>query len=99
MKFAMEVMELLEAYPLRSFRVVELVRHATRGRALEARERAAARKAVQRVLDAFIDTGLVVVVVRATTPGTYAEYGMAQDWSEAPAARPARRESAFHAAA
>ena len=87
MKYAMEVMDLLETYPQRSFRVVELVRHATRGRALEVRERAAARKAVQRVLDAFIDTGLVEIVVPATTPGSYAEYGMARDWSHAPAGR------------
>jgi len=86
-KYAMEVMDLLETYPQRSFRVVELVRHATRGRALDVRERAAARKAVRRVLDAFIDTGLVEVVVPATTPGSYAEYGMARQGREAPASR------------
>ncbi len=39
---------------MRSFRMIEFVRHVTRGRALEPRERDAARKAVQRVLDAAL---------------------------------------------
>lgn len=61
MKYTHEVLDLMSAYPMRSFRMTEQVRHVTRGRALEARERDSARKAVPRVLDASLATGSVQV--------------------------------------
>ncbi|QDJ44815.1 hypothetical protein CBR71_02820 [Bordetella hinzii] len=78
MKYAHEVLDLMEAYPARSFRVGELVRHATRGRPLTAAEREASRKAVKRVLDALIATGAVAVVQSAAVPGASAEYSMSR---------------------
>ncbi|CAB3919007.1 hypothetical protein [Achromobacter mucicolens] len=76
MKYAHEVMDLMGAYPMRSFRMLELVRHVTRGRQLEARERDAARKAVQRVLDALIAAGSIQVSAPAAARGTFAEYSV-----------------------
>ena len=78
MKYAHEVMELMEAYPARSFRVGELVRHATRGRALTAAEREAARKAVKRVLDALIATGAASITQPAEVSGASAEYSVSR---------------------
>lgn len=76
MKYAHEVSDLMEAYPARSFRVGELVRHATRGRTLTAAEREAARKAVKRVLDALIGMGTVSVTQPAEVSGASAEYSV-----------------------
>ncbi|RIJ02275.1 hypothetical protein DXK93_18635 [Achromobacter sp. K91] len=71
-------MDLMEAYPARSFRVGELVRHATRGRLLAAAEREAARKAVKRVLDALIATGAVSITQPAEVSGASAEYSVSR---------------------
>lgn len=76
MKYAHEVMDLMGAYPMRSFRMMELVRHVTGGRQLECREREATRKAVQRVLDALIEAGSVEVQSAALRKGCFAEYSM-----------------------
>ena len=78
MRFGVEVMELMEAYPERSFRVVELVRYATRGRPLSPSEREAARKAVKRLLDALIASGFVVISRPASASGSAAEYSMSR---------------------
>lgn len=76
MKYAHEILELLETYPRRSFRVMEVVRYATLGRPLPPRQREAARKAVQRALDALIENGTAEIRRPAMGPGTYAEYGI-----------------------
>lgn len=78
MKYAHEVLDLMETYPSRSFRVGELVRHATRGRALTHAQRESARKAVKRVLDALITTGAVAVTQPAEVSGASAEYSMSR---------------------
>lgn len=78
MKYAYEVMDLMEAYPTRSFRVGELVRHATRGRPLSAAERESARKAVKRVLDALIAIGVVAITQPAEVSGASAEYSVSR---------------------
>lgn len=78
MKYAHEVMELMETYPARSFRVVELVRHATKGRILTQSERESARKAVKRVLDALIAMGSVTVTQPAEVSGAFAEYSVSR---------------------
>lgn len=71
-------------YPMRSFRMLELVRHVTRGRILEPRERDAARKAVQRVLEALVAAGSVQVSAPATARGTFAEYSVSHKWDTNP---------------
>lgn len=65
---------------MRSFRMIELVRHVTRGRALEPRERDAARKAVQRVLDALVEAGSAQVSAPAAARGAFAEYSVSHKW-------------------
>ncbi|WP_419342784.1 hypothetical protein ACM1PE_06925 [Achromobacter sp. PD1] len=80
MKYAHEVMDLMGAYPMRSFRMIELVRHVTRGRTLEPRERDAARKAVQRVLDALVAAGSVQVSAPAAGRGAFAGYSVSHKW-------------------
>lgn len=84
MKYAHEVMDLMGAYPMRSFRMLELVRHVTRGRSLEPRERDAARKAVQRVLDALVAAGSVQVSAPAEGRGSFAEYSVSHLWDMSP---------------
>lgn len=78
MKYAHQVLELMECYPERSFRVGELVRYATGGRPLTDAGREAARKAVRRVLDAFIESGHVVITTPAEVSGASAEYSMSR---------------------
>jgi hypothetical protein len=78
MKYAREVIDLMSCYPGRSFRVGELARHATRGRALAQSERESARKAVKRVLDALISTGTVVITQAAEVSGASAEYSVSR---------------------
>ncbi|CAJ48916.1 putative phage protein [Bordetella avium 197N] len=77
-------MDLMGAYPNRSFRVGELVRHVTHGRHLEARERDAARKAVQRVLDALVSAGSVQVAASAEQRGGYFSYSVSHKWDIRP---------------
>lgn len=84
MKYAHEVMDLMGAYPMRSFRMLELVRHVTRGRMLEPRERDAARKAVQRVLDALVAAGSVQISAPAAGRGAFSAYSMSHKWDMSP---------------
>ncbi|WP_368641750.1 hypothetical protein ABRZ08_13095 [Castellaniella ginsengisoli] len=77
-KYANEVIELMEAYPMRSFRVGELVRHVTRGRSLSVSEKAAARKAVKRVMDALVEHDAVLLVRAAEVSGAAAEYSVSR---------------------
>lgn len=78
MKYANEVIELMEAYPMRSFRVGELVRHVTKGRPLTAAQKAAARKAVKRVMDALVEHDAVLIVRAAAVSGEAAEYSVSR---------------------
>ena len=78
MKYAHEVLELFQAYPDRSFRVIELVRHATGSRYREPREREAARRAVHRVLAALLRNGTVVVSQPAQANGGFALYSVSR---------------------
>ncbi|AZR96179.1 hypothetical protein BBB39_13075 [Bordetella trematum] len=73
-------MDLMGAYPGRSFRVVELVRHVTKGRELSSREREAARKAVRRVLAAMVENGTAHLASSAEMQGGYDEYSMSHKW-------------------
>lgn len=61
MKFAREVIELLEPYPGREFKMAHIVRYVTNGRALSLKERRAMRKCVLRVVAALAESGTVVV--------------------------------------
>lgn len=56
MKYARETIELMSAYPGRTWRMADLVRNVARGRTLERRERDAVRNAVLRVLDHLAET-------------------------------------------
>lgn len=78
MKYANEVIELMEAYPMRSFRTGELVRHVTKGRLLSVSQKAAARKAVKRVLDALVEHDAVLIVRQAEVSGAAAEYSVSR---------------------
>lgn len=84
MKYAGEIVTFMSSYPTRRFRVVELVRHVTRGRTLSAREREATRKAVRRVLDAMVENGTACIVTLANVQGAYAEYSMSHKWDMNP---------------
>jgi hypothetical protein len=83
-KYAHEVMDLMGAYPKRSFRMVELVRHVTHGRTLTVREREAARKAVKRVLDALVAAGSIHISNPAPTQGAFSEYSVSHYWDMRP---------------
>ncbi|MPS30510.1 MAG: hypothetical protein E2576_14360 [Alcaligenaceae bacterium] len=78
MKYAHEVLELFQAYPDRSFRVMEVVRYAAGGRCRDPREREAARRAVHRVLAALLRNGTVVVSQPAQTNGGFALYSVSR---------------------
>lgn len=69
MKFAPEIIELMAAYPGRDFRMVQIVRYATHNRPMDLKARRAARKAIQRALDAFIENGSVLLKPPAATRG------------------------------
>lgn len=84
MKYAREVIDLLETYPARSFRVGELARHATAGRKLTRAERESSRKAVRRVLDVLLASGTAVMSARAQTSGAPAEYSANRPENAAP---------------
>ncbi|TAL90922.1 MAG: hypothetical protein EPN62_00880 [Candidimonas sp.] len=66
-KYAREIMGLMAAYPGRDFKMVELVREATKAQNLSAREKDSARKAVRRILKTLCESKLVLK--RPTRPG------------------------------
>ena len=59
MRFASDVIDLMGAYPGRDFRMAHIVRYVTNNREMNLKERRAARKAILRVLEAFIENGTV----------------------------------------
>lgn len=63
MKYAREVIDLMACYPGRQFRLMELVRHVSRGRDLSVAEKTRIQRGLQRAMEAFQDTGSVVIRV------------------------------------
>lgn len=92
MKYAAEVIELMSAYPGRQFKMLELVRHATRARALGPQESDSARKAVRRVLVSLVDCGTVEVEPAAVSGG-YAQYSWGKAGHHLVANREANRDN------
>lgn len=72
MKYAHEILGLMQPYPGRAFRMSQLMREASRGMPLTARQKEAVRKGVKRVLDHLIDTGHVERVGGTTRAALYA---------------------------
>lgn len=71
MKYATQVIELLAAYPGRAFRMAEIIRHVSRGRALSPSERNAMRRAVLRVLEALADSNQIQRIAGGVTSCQY----------------------------
>lgn len=61
MKFAPEIIQLMAAYPGRDFRMVQIVRYVTANKPMDLKARRTARKAVLRALEAFVETGSVLI--------------------------------------
>lgn len=61
MKYAHEVIELMAPYPGRQFRLMELVRHASRGRHLSLAEKTRMQRGIQRAMEALSDCGSVEI--------------------------------------
>lgn len=61
MKYAKEVIGLIAAYPGREFRLVEVVRHVAKGRALDRTETTRLQRGVQRVMAELACNGSVTI--------------------------------------
>lgn len=72
MKYASEVIDLLAAYPGKEFRMAQIVRHVTKGRAVSPVRRHAIRKGVSRVLHELHDSGQVRFIKDGETSAFYA---------------------------
>jgi hypothetical protein len=70
-KYAHEILGLMRPYPGTEFRMAQLVREASGGRALTPRQMEAVRKGVKRVLDHLIETGHVQRVGGGTRAAAY----------------------------
>ncbi len=75
MKYAREILGLMRPYPGREYRMAQLVREVSRGRAISQKERNSVREGVRRVLDHLIDTGHVVKIKDGETSAFYAWRG------------------------
>lgn len=62
MKYAREILGLMRPYPGREYRMAQIIREVSRGRAMSPKERNAVREGVRRVLDQLIDSGHVVKI-------------------------------------
>lgn len=71
MKYAREVIELMSAYPGRTFRMAEIVRYVNPKAATG--EKHSLRRAILRVLDLLADTGAILKHPPAASGG-FAEY-------------------------
>lgn len=69
MKYASEVIDLMAAYPGRTFRLGDLVRHVSRGRHLTQQEKTRLERGVQRAMAALHETGSVII--REPLPGCH----------------------------
>ncbi|WP_198952934.1 MULTISPECIES: hypothetical protein [unclassified Achromobacter] len=61
MKYAGEVIDLMACYPGREFRLMELVRHVSRGRYLIDAEKTRMQRGIQRAMEALRDAGSVTI--------------------------------------
>lgn len=59
MRYAAEVMDLLAAYPGRTFRMAEIVRHVAKGRPSCRQQRDRYRQGILRVLQALSDADVI----------------------------------------
>lgn len=84
MKYAHEILGLMRPYPGRQFRMAQLVREASAGRALTPRQMEAVRKGVKRVLDHLIDTGQVVRSGGGTKSAAYTWRGLGHEVRQNP---------------
>lgn len=71
MKYASEVIDLMGCYPGREFVMGEIVRHATKGKALTPAKRQAVRIGIRRVLDSLIDSGQIMQIKETETSSVY----------------------------
>lgn len=60
MKYGSEIICLMRPYPGREFPIGQIVKDASRGRKLTAREYESVRKGVRRVLEHLVETGQVI---------------------------------------
>jgi hypothetical protein len=72
--YAREIIELMGAYPGRDFRIKEILSYASRGRELSQRERHSMRIGVSRALQAFSDSGSVLIRPPRAARGGFAQY-------------------------
>jgi len=63
--------DLMAAYPGRPFKLVELIRHVSRGRTLTAKERPKYERGIQRAMRTLSEHGLVEIV--KPEPGKYGD--------------------------
>lgn len=61
MKYAKEILDLMPAYPGRKFRLVELVRHVSKGRAICQTEKTRLQRGIQRVMVEMARNGSVSI--------------------------------------
>ncbi len=71
MKYAEEVIELMECYPGREFRMAQIVRHIANGKEVPLAKRHAIREGVKRVLTQLCATGQVKQIKEAETSAYY----------------------------
>lgn len=71
MKYAEEVIELMECYPGREFRMAQIVRHISKGKTVPLAKRHAIREGVKRVLAQLCATGQVEQIKEAETSAFY----------------------------
>lgn len=74
MLYARDVIDLLGAYPGRDWKMVEIVRHVSRGIEMNERQKRSIRKAVLRVMQALQSSGLVLVRPPTAARGGFAHY-------------------------
>lgn len=75
MKYAKEAIDLMAAYPGRAFRMMEIVRHVSRGRALTKTEKTRIQRGIQRAMVALEEAGSVMI-----SPSEGAWHGFEYQW-------------------
>lgn len=71
MKYAEQVIELLECFPGRDFRMAQIVRYVNNGKEVSTLHRHAVRKGVERVLRSLCDSGQVSMIKDGKTSAYY----------------------------
>lgn len=75
MKYAAEILGLMRPYPGREYRMAQIVREVSRGRAMSPSQRNAAREGVRRVLAQLCESGHVIKIKDGETSAFYAWRG------------------------